>query len=182
MPHVLLKCDDPGSRRAAASTRFDVLLFRALMGEDSAAVSRCALTQFMTVYLRQQVGFLFYVRAAACLWCSCLCPDVRGRVAPGRETVTHFVLFKRRESRTRRRKLVNRKKVTELRTACRLVYLKMTSKAALTCLVLSVKGRRGAGCHFVSASMLDANRRRRRRRRWCRWRLKWMICLRCRVT
>ncbi len=59
MPHVLLKCDDPGSRRAAASTRFDVLLFRALMGEDSAAVSRCALTQFRTVIYAGELASSF---------------------------------------------------------------------------------------------------------------------------
>lgn len=157
MPHVLLKCDDPGSRRAAASTRFDVLLFRALMGEDSAAVSRHS-HSVQDGYLHRQLASSFmYERLRVCD-ALVLCPDVCGRVAPGRETVTQFGLFKRCESRTRRSKLVNRKKVTEeLQTACRLLYLKrqMTNKAALTCLVLSVKGRRGAGCHIVSASMLD---------------------------
>lgn len=67
MPHVLLKCDDPGSRRAAASTRFDVLLFRALMGEDSAAVSRCALTQFRTlVYAGKLASSFMYEWLRVC--------------------------------------------------------------------------------------------------------------------
>lgn len=45
----------------------------------------------------------------------------------------------------------------ELQTACWLLYLKrhMTNTEALTCLVVSVKGRTGAGCHIVSTSMLD---------------------------
>lgn len=66
MPHVLLKCDDPGSRRAAASTRFDVPLFRALMGEDSAAVSRHS-HSVQDGYLRRQLASPFmYQRLCVC--------------------------------------------------------------------------------------------------------------------
>ncbi len=137
IPHVLLKCDDPGSCRDATSTQFDVLLFRALMGEDCCRVMLCSHI-VQDGYLRWQVGLLFYVQAAVCFWWSCLCPDVCGRVAAGQETVTHFVLFKRCESKMRCRKIVNRKKVTELQTGCQLLHLKMTNKAALTCLFLSV--------------------------------------------
>lgn len=115
-PHVLLKCDDPGSRRAAASTRFDVLLFRALMGEAAVAVSRRALSRTLQdAYLRRQLGFLFYVGAAACLRRSCLRPDVRGRVAAGRERHP-FVLFKRHESRKKKASEQERK-VLEPQTA-----------------------------------------------------------------
>ncbi|KAK2904574.1 hypothetical protein Q8A73_011231 [Channa argus] len=58
MPHVLLKCDDSGSRRAAALARFDVLLFRALMGEDCAVVSRRSHSA-LDCYLHRQLASSF---------------------------------------------------------------------------------------------------------------------------
>lgn len=145
---------------SAASTRLHVPLFRALMGAGGAAVSRRAVGRFETVIY---AGSWLPLLCAACLWCSCLCPDVGGRVAAGRETVTHFVLFKRCESR----ELVNREKVTEEpQTACRLVYLKRPSWHVCSC---QLKAGEEAACQ--TPSWIGGGR-------WC---LKWKICPRCRL-
>lgn len=100
MPHVLLKCDDPGSRRtAAASARFDVLLFRALMGDDSAAVSRCALTQFRTViYAGMLASSFMYERLCVCDALVCVQMFVVESLRDEKLS-PHFVLFKEMRGR-----------------------------------------------------------------------------------